>query len=1056
MRTVDAIDSTAPPPLPADNQAATGNSGSATAWTAAAYNAQQHNAAQGGGGQKPAGPPSNGTTTHVVAPGETLGELAARYSLPVATLAGANPAIRDPNLIHPGDVLTVPLGQGGGTLPAQHSVQPGETLGKIASVSHTSVASLVAANDIRDPNRIRAGQSIWVPGAGGTAAAKPAGPPASTPQAGAVDAAVHDLETARSALDAAKGNAAKSHDAGAPGVDLGPLQRGVDNAQTKLDGAVSTELSAKAGPGAAPDTLAKAGQGIVARYANDPAAQKLVSAAVTNAGTTLQAQAIVAPVQAAGDPVKALQALNTRYAKASPAVQAAVLADPDAGKILDAAARWANQPLTQQSANGEFPQAQTLQALQRLDHATQGLDKSLAGAVADRAAPGYQAFHNNPQNGGGPLVGGQGMTELMTIGGRIAGTKQGNEALQRFASTGAWNADSVQNAIGSGTDPAYAIALGRQIKASGQSPDIVDQAIVDGLQTGAQPKIAAGGSPQSVLDIAGRMKAAGLDTGGVVKVATDGVQQFKDKVTGDVATLAKHDAELAWLVQKDGAGMTPDQLNQAVAAYRTSKGAAWQHDEDALRQQIATDGSKLVGQMVALNQSAPSVGANAAADQTLKTIANDPAAGLAISTAIQSDPKLVAPGSTKSVADVFLLSKVGDIGRKFTNEMAAAYVRQNVLSKVQGINLQDPASVAQAKQAIQGMGSEDFARLIGVTPGDTKKAVAALDEAVNNAGTTPEQADAALSKFNDQINQDASLAKAFNKTTLAGQLLRGVGLAFAGVSLLNSANKYSANPNDAQNAIKLLADSAGFAQKNAELLVGLGAVDKESLLGQFGGEWKVAGRASAGDLIGGISVVLDSISAVRSGFGLGVPQDKPSAVFSATSAVGGGLTLAPAFGAAAWLGPAGIGTVAVSVIGNAVYQDVKSAHQYEGASRSFLKAAGYSDAAAQALSAQDGILSGATGSAQMPFLAKYAELKHMSPLQLRDWVNRLTPDQVGNLSKSLLQTAGDCHGDPGAFTAGPPQTEYIAGGDGFAVPITLANTVSAFESNLAYDHVPRP
>ena len=35
-----------------------------------------------------------------------------------------------------------------------------------------------------------------------------------------------------------------------------------------------------------------------------------------------------------------------------------------------------------------------------------------------------------------------------------------------------------------------------------------------------------------------------------------------------------------------------------------------------------------------------------------------------------------------------------------------------------------------------------------------------------------------------------------------------------------------------------------------------------------------------------------------------------------------------------------------------------------------------------------------TIAAQMPFLAKYAEFKHMTPDQLRSWVNSLTPDQV--------------------------------------------------------------
>ena len=64
-------------------------------------------------------------------------------------------------------------------------------------------------------------------------------------------------------------------------------------------------------------------------------------------------------------------------------------------------------------------------------------------------------------------------------------------------------------------------------------------------------------------------------------------------------------------------------------------------------------------------------------------------------------------------------------------------------------------------------------------------------------------------------------------------------------------------------------NGAGFAQKSTELLVGLGQVNKTSALGQFGREWKLVGRASAGDLLTGISAVLTGVSAIRSGFGIG-------------------------------------------------------------------------------------------------------------------------------------------------------------------------------------------
>jgi hypothetical protein len=122
-----------------------------------------------------------------------------------------------------------------------------------------------------------------------------------------------------------------------------------------------------------------------------------------------------------------------------------------------------------------------------------------------------------------------------------------------------------------------------------------------------------------------------------------------------------------------------------------------------------------------------------------------------------------------------------------------------------------------------------------------------------------------------------------------------------------------------------------------------------------------------------------------------------------------------------------------------------------------LEAAGYNGAAADALGKQDGLISGAAGAAQLPFLAKYAALKHMTSDQLTRWVNGLTPDQVKNLSKRLLQAAGDSNGDAGQFTGGPPQTTFITNySSGMSTEITRVNTIGVFDDYLNSDHVPHP
>ncbi len=940
--------------------------------------------------------------------------------------------------------------------------KPGDTFWGLAQKYHTTPKALEHLNPHTKPRQIQIGQTINLPSkacqpqsSAQTAPAK-GKPPATQKTLSALDKAVQQAGNAQSSLDKAASLAAKGDGAARAQLRDGSLQQGVSTSNAKINAAVNNEITAKVGANATDAQVAKAGQDIVAGYAKDPEASKLVSNAVTQVRADRQVQAIVSKAQTQTDPVKALRALNDGYKAAPQTVKDAILSDPNAQKIISNAASWANQPLTQKSNGAIFPQAQTNAAIQRLDGVTQGLDKTLAGAVSDQAVSGYEQFAKSNQNtiGGSPL-GSMGMTTLVNLSGRIAGTPQGDDAVSRFAATGAWNTDSVRNAIGAGADPAYAIAFGRQMKAAGQDPSIVVQTINEGVAMSDEQKIANGGDINPTLGVAKRMQAAGLDASGVVQVAADGAQGFKNKVASDVQNLAKHDAELAWLVKNDGAGMSPQQLNQAVSSYIKSKGASWQKQDAQFRQQISDDGAKLLNQMVALNQAPPT--SSGVSGKILRTIANDPSANLAISSALQSNPNLVNTKTISDLGDVFSLSKIGDIGRKYTNELASAFLRSTVLDKIQGVDLANPQSVAQAKQAISDLNNGTFARLLGVAPSDLNKALKEVQETADRVASAPQDANAALQDLNKKLNNDVQLSKTFNKTTLPGQLLRGVGVAFAGVSLINSYNKFNANPSDPQNGIKLAVDAAGFAQKNSELLVGLGMVNKDSALGQFGGEWKLAGRASAGDLISGISAVLDGISAVRSGFGLGVPQDTGNAIFSATTAVGGGLTVAPAFGAAAWMGPVGLGVTAAGVVGKMIYQSEKDAHMYQGASQNFLKAAGYGNAAASALSGQDGIFSGAAGSAQMPFLAKYAQYKNLSTSQLQQWVNSLTPDQVNNLAKCLQQTAGDSKGDPAQFTNGPAQTAVIPDyTGGWASIITLANTVGVFDSNLNYSHVPHP
>lgn len=105
---------------------------------------------------------------HVVAKGETLSNIASRYKASLSGLVEAN-ELSNPNLIRIGQKLTIPGGGsgGGGTSSGSasfHVVRAGDTLGSIASKYGLSVSQLTEANGITNPSLIHIGSRLALSG----------------------------------------------------------------------------------------------------------------------------------------------------------------------------------------------------------------------------------------------------------------------------------------------------------------------------------------------------------------------------------------------------------------------------------------------------------------------------------------------------------------------------------------------------------------------------------------------------------------------------------------------------------------------------------------------------------------------------------------------------------------------------------------------------------------------------------------------------------------------------------------------------------------------------
>lgn len=148
-------------------------------------------------------------STYAVKSGDSLWTIAKKNGLTVADLAAAN-NLKASASLHEGQKLLIPAKRAGGSTatssaakasaadappvkaPAdavKHTVKSGETLGTIARKYGVKQGDIAVANNITDPQKIRAGMELVIPGSSGAAgkpakaAAKPAAPAAAPAKA---------------------------------------------------------------------------------------------------------------------------------------------------------------------------------------------------------------------------------------------------------------------------------------------------------------------------------------------------------------------------------------------------------------------------------------------------------------------------------------------------------------------------------------------------------------------------------------------------------------------------------------------------------------------------------------------------------------------------------------------------------------------------------------------------------------------------------------------------------------------------------------------------------
>lgn len=97
---------------------------------------------------------------YVIRPGDTLFTIARRFGVSLNSLINVNQLVNPAELII-GQAILIPTPQ---PEPLQYRVIPGDTLSQIAQTFNTTVAAIVQANQISDPNQIQVGAVLTIPG----------------------------------------------------------------------------------------------------------------------------------------------------------------------------------------------------------------------------------------------------------------------------------------------------------------------------------------------------------------------------------------------------------------------------------------------------------------------------------------------------------------------------------------------------------------------------------------------------------------------------------------------------------------------------------------------------------------------------------------------------------------------------------------------------------------------------------------------------------------------------------------------------------------------------
>ena len=666
-------------------------------------------------------------------------------------------------------------------------------------------------------------------------------------------------------------------------------------------------------------------------------------------------------VSRAGDTQAQLEKLNEQYTALPAPLQTKLLADPRTKALFDAAARHANEPLSEVSTDPKNPDIEphTNLAITRLETTTQGLDANIAAGVVTSALPAYESIQQQAVSY--PVFGFNGTQVAIRLADNVWRAPNGSSLVTRLVDLGTSNINSIASPLYEGTGPAYLLELGRR-----------------------------GASLPGDLSM--------------FEYALSGVEQFANgKLTEPAQDYFEHLDELRYLTQNGGAAMTPQQLDDAVRAYVSEKGPDWENRLNELRTQLKDSGTALLDQIEQLQDGLNQVPADQRGElqNRIAELLKKPEAQLAVTMALNDNPQLVQGARGNELAATFVELGVVGHDQPLAVTFVAAYLRENVMGPSASIDLSDPASLglvrSQLEQALRDNGA--LASMLQVTPQQMNEIADTLINLVPSADSPLDVFEHANNVARNTNNALDKLDSSLGRNTPFNLAFRTSAVAIVGTGLVGSIQRYGDDPR-LRNAVDVMLESARVGVDGAQLFATLRSWPEGPAVSGL----QMAGRFV--HVLGATMAGADGLNRLGQGDYLGA---------GLSLAVAGGVTWG-ALGSSAVAGPVGFGVAAAATLGLWIYDGIRSsAHnsRFEGQTTSnFLEHAGFDADAARELADMSG-----DGHSVVPLLMRYGELRGMDAQQTVAWVNNIDPLRLARLRDNLHRTLDEIDGDVARFQA---------------------------------------